>query len=161
MNREMPELQISPSSPSPLYPTLAQLAPLPPAGNIASTALRRGKKLITANKLLVALEGAHLRSIAEDAGSSLAFGAAVGGSAPVISLVRDAVGSGGSVSVRGILNGTSNFVLTLLERGATYEAALSAARERGLAEADCSRDLDGRDSADKIAIIAWEAFGIA
>jgi homoserine dehydrogenase len=62
--------------------------------------------------------------------------------------------------VRGILNGTSNFVISHLERGATLEDALKAARDCGLAEADFSRDLDGRDAAAKLSIIAWIAFGI-
>lgn len=132
-----------------------------PACEIALSALRRGKSLVTANKLLVALAGSRLRSVASQGGGSLDFGAAVGGSAPVISAVRDALGAGAPRSIRGILNGTSNLVLTLLERGESYENALAEARCRGLAEADCSRDLDGRDSTDKLRILAWEAFGIA
>jgi Homoserine dehydrogenase len=70
------------------------------------------------------------------------------------------VGASTPLSVRGILNGTSNYVITLLERGASLETAIASARERGLAEADCSRDLDGRDAAAKLAIIAWITFGI-
>jgi homoserine dehydrogenase len=131
-----------------------------PARTIASAALRRGTKVITANKELVASHGASLSALAREHGASLDFGAAVGGSAPVISTLRDLVGASTPLSVRGILNGTSNYVISLLERGASLDAALASASERGLAEADCTRDLDGRDAAAKLAIIAWIAFGI-
>jgi homoserine dehydrogenase len=131
-----------------------------PARTIASDGLRRGKKVITANKELIALHGDSLSALATENRVGLDFGAAVGGSAPVISTLRDLVGASAPRSVRGILNGTSNYVITLLERGATLETALASARERGLAESDCSRDLDGRDAASKLAIIAWITFGI-
>ena len=126
-----------------------------PAQTIAATALRSGRKFITANKELIAGAGDRLCRLAKETGTSLDFGAAVGASAPVISTLRDLLGASPPRSVRGILNGTSNFVITELDR------ALAAARERGLAEADCSRDLDGRDAAAKLAISAWIAFGIA
>jgi homoserine dehydrogenase len=131
-----------------------------PARTIASSALSSGTKVITSNKELVASHGDFLSALASENRVGLDFGAAVGGSAPVISTLRDLVGASTPLSVRGILNGTSNYVITLLERGASLEAALAAARERGLAEADCSRDLDGRDAAAKLAIISWIAFGI-
>jgi homoserine dehydrogenase len=131
-----------------------------PARTIASDALRRGKKVITANKELVASHGETLSALAVENRTGLDFGAAVRGSAPVISTLRDLVGASTPLSVRGILNGTSNYVISLLERGESLEAAITSARKRGLAEADCSRDLDGRDAADKLAIIAWITFGI-
>ncbi len=131
-----------------------------PARTIAISALRRGRKLITANKELIAAYGESLDELANLHRTGLDFGAAVGGSAPVISTLRDLVGASAPRSVRGILNGTSNFVITQLERGATLESALESACNRGLAEADCTRDLDGRDAAAKLAIIAWIAFGI-
>lgn len=131
-----------------------------PAQTIASDALRRGKKLITANKELVASHGETLSALASENSVGLDFGAAVGGSAPVISTLRDLIGASTPNSVRGILNGTSNYVITLLERGESLESALASARERGLAEADCSRDLDGQDAAAKLAIIAWITFGV-
>jgi homoserine dehydrogenase len=131
-----------------------------PARTIASSALRRGTKVITANKELVASHGDTLSALALANETGLDFGAAVGGSAPVISTLRDLVGAATPTSVRGILNGTSNYVISLLERGKSLDAALASARERGLAEADCSRDLDGRDAAAKLAIIAWITFGI-
>jgi homoserine dehydrogenase len=132
-----------------------------PAQTIASAALRRGRKFITANKELIAGAGDRLCHLARETGTSLDFGAAVGASAPVISTLRDLLGASPPRSVRGILNGTSNFVITELERGVALDRALATARERGLAESDCSRDLDGRDAAAKLAITAWVAFGIA
>jgi len=131
-----------------------------PARTIAISALRRGRKLITANKELIAVHGESLDELANLHRTGLDFGAAVGGSAPVISTLRDLVGASAPHSVRGILNGTSNFVITQLERGVTLESALESACSRGLAEADCSRDLDGSDAAAKLSIIAWIAFGI-
>lgn len=131
-----------------------------PALTIARTALQRGQTLISANKELIALHGEELADLATLNHGALDFGAAVGGSVPVISTLRDLVGTTPPISVRGILNGTSNFVITQLERGVSLEAALSAARQRGLAEADCARDLDGSDAAAKLSIIAWIAFGI-
>jgi homoserine dehydrogenase len=131
-----------------------------PARTIACAALTRGTKVVTANKELVASHGHTLSALAREHDTSLDFGAAVGGSAPVISTLRDLVGASTPLSVRGILNGTSNYVISLLELGASLDGALASARERGLAEADCARDLDGRDAAAKLAIIAWIAFGI-
>jgi homoserine dehydrogenase len=131
-----------------------------PARTIAYSALKRGKKVITANKELVASYGDTLSDLANENETGLDFGAAVGGSAPVISTLRDLIGTSTPRSVRGILNGTSNFVITQLERGVSLEAALASARQRGLAEADCTRDLDGSDAAAKLAIVAWIAFGI-
>jgi homoserine dehydrogenase len=131
-----------------------------PARTIAYSALKRGKKVITANKELVASYGDTLSDLANENETGLDFGAAVGGSAPVISTLRDLIGTTTPRSVRGILNGTSNFVITQLERGVSLEAALASARQRGLAEADCTRDLDGSDAAAKLAIVAWIAFGI-
>src|SRR4051812_33372727 len=98
-----------------------------PARTIASTALTRGTKFITANKELVASHGDTLSALALENETGLDFGAAVGGSAPVISTLRDLVGAATPKSVRGILNGTSNYVISLLERGANLEVALASA----------------------------------
>src|SRR5207253_7452372 len=93
-----------------------------PARTIACSALRRGKKVITANKELVASHGSTLSALALENETGLDFGAAVGGSAPVISTLRDLVGACTPLSVRGILNGTSNYVITLLESGAVRKS---------------------------------------
>jgi homoserine dehydrogenase len=131
------------------------------ASDIARSALSRGKSFVTANKQLVAAAGPELAALAQRKSAALDFGAAVGGSAPVISLLRDLLGTATPASVRGILNGTSNYILTHVENGMSFDDALDAARRAGLAEADCSRDLDGRDAAAKLAIICWLSYGIA
>lgn len=133
---------------------------LDPAARIARSALTRGIHLVTANKAVVAAHGGELAALAHASGATFRFDAAVGGGVPVLRVLTDALGGRLPRSVRGILNGTSNFVLTKLEEGATLEEALRNARARGFAEADASRDLDGRDAADKLAIVAWTAFGI-
>lgn len=130
------------------------------AGAIARAALSRGTRLITANKELVASAGASLAALGRGAGATLDFGAAVGGSVPVISTLRDLLGTARPAYVRGILNGTSNYVLSQLERGCDYPEALAAACRRGLAEADCTRDMDGSDTAAKLAIVTWVGFGV-
>jgi homoserine dehydrogenase len=131
------------------------------ASEIARASLERGRRFVTSNKELIASEGDALASLARQKSAALDFGASVGGSAPVIALLRDLLGSSTPRSVRGILNGTSNYVLTQIERGCTIADAIEKARVRGLAEADCSRDLDGRDVAAKLAIVTWMSFGIA
>lgn len=131
------------------------------AGMIANVLLKRGKKFITANKELIASAGPDLQAIAQEASGSLDFGASVGGSAPVVSLVRDLLGTTAPSRVRGILNGTSNFLLSQMEGGLSFEGALASAQRRGFAESDPSRDLDGRDAAAKLGIICWICYGIA
>ena len=136
------------------------LGGLEPARGIAAAALGSGKRFVTANKELIAASGADLAAAAGAGGGALDFEAAVGGSVPVIRTVRDAIGGATPKSLRGILNGTSNFILSKLEERPDFDAALEAARAAGLAEADVSRDLDGRDSEAKLRILAWLAFGI-
>ena len=134
---------------------------LDPARRIAWSTLSRGRELVTANKELLAECGTELAALAAREGTALRYDAAVGGGVPVLRLLDDALGAGTPSRVRGILNGTSNYVLTQLEDGAALESALRSARAAGFAEADASRDLDGRDAAAKIALVAWAAFGIA
>ncbi|MEP6989563.1 MAG: homoserine dehydrogenase, partial [bacterium] len=134
---------------------------LDPARHIAVTVLGRSQRLVTANKELLAAHGSELSALAQQRGTTLRYDAAVGGGVPILRVLNESLGAGGATRVRGILNGTSNFVLTRLEQGASLDAALDDARRCGFAEADVSRDLDGRDAADKLALIAWTAFGIA
>jgi homoserine dehydrogenase len=134
---------------------------LDPARRIAESVLRRGHDLVTANKELLAAHGSALTALARGHRTSLRYDAAVGGGVPVLRLLDDALGAGTPTAVRGILNGTTNFVLTRLERGASLEDALREARAAGFADADASRDLDGRDAAAKLSLVAWAAFGIA
>jgi len=130
------------------------------AGRIAEHVLARGGRLVTANKALLAARGSRLAALAQQSGGWLGFEAAVGGGVPVVRALRSSLAGLPIRSIRGILNGTANFVLTRLEGGASLAAALAEARRRGLAEADPSRDLDGRDVAEKLAILAWVAWGI-
>ena len=118
---------------------------------------------MTANKALLRAHGSALAALARaqsSRGAALRFEAAVGGGVPVVRLLRDALAGHGVLSIRGVLNGTTNFILTRLEDGESYPDALLAARRAGFAEADPSRDLNGTDAADKIAVLAWLAFGV-
>jgi len=137
------------------------LGGIEPAKTIAQHTLSRGGTFITANKALVAVFGADLERLARQHQGTFRFDATVGAGVPAIRLLESSLGGDRPRAVRGILNGTSNFVLTLLEQGASFETALAEARRRGFAEADVSRDLDGRDAADKVAILAWRAFGLS
>lgn len=133
------------------------------AGRIARTTLARGRTLITANKALLRAEGPALARLAEThagAGASLEFEAAVGGAVPVVRAVREGLAGHGVTAIRGVLNGTTNYILSRVERGASFKDALRSAQEAGFAEADPARDLLGIDSAEKIAVLAWLAFGI-
>ena len=131
-----------------------------PALRIAEATLQRGARFITANKALIATHGVQLQRVAARSRTQLQFEAAVGASVPVIRVLRDALGTARPSGIRGILNGTSNFVLTQLEQGVPLADAITEAQRRGLAEADYSRDLDGRDVEDKVAILAWLAYGV-
>ena len=111
-------------------------------------ALEVGSDVVTANKALLAAHGRDLLRHARLLGRRLLSSASVGGSAPVVERAA------GAISVRGVLNGTANSVLERLAAGESLEAALDAARALGLAEADASRDLDGRDGADKAQVLA-------
>lgn len=130
---------------------------LEPAAAIAASARARGLPFVTANKTLIAARGESLN--AETGRFGLWFEAAVAGGVPVVRVLRDYLSTGAVRRVRGVLNGTCNYVLTRIERGDSFGVALDEARRRGFAEADCTRDLDGRDAADKVAILAWLAFG--
>lgn len=130
-----------------------------PALAIARAALRSGRRLVTANKALVAAHGPELAALARRHGGRLDFESAAGGGIPVVRALREPLSLTGIQAVRGILNGTTNYVLSRLEDGWTFADALADAQARGFAEADPSRDLSGEDAADKLRILAWLAFG--
>jgi homoserine dehydrogenase len=121
-------------------------------------ALSSGSHVVTANKAVLAAHGEELAAAAHAVGRELLSSAAVGGSAPVLERLRGGV-RGGRVLHRltGVLNGTTNFVLEALATGMELDLALEAARRRGLAERDASRDLEGHDAADKLAVLAAHA----
>ena len=127
---------------------------------LAEATLSRGKALVTANKALLAVHGAALSALAEQRNAPLLFEAAVAGGIPAIKAVREGLAANRISRVMGILNGTCNFILTMMrERGREFAEALHEAQKLGYAEADPSTDVDGVDAAHKLAILAALAFG--
>ncbi|MDQ3558107.1 MAG: homoserine dehydrogenase, partial [Pseudomonadota bacterium] len=124
-----------------------------------NAALQTGKGVVTANKALLAAHGMDLARLAEARGAPLAFEAAVGGGIPIIKTLREALAGNRLTRITGILNGTCNFILTRMEEGMAYPAALREAQALGYAEADPSFDVEGFDTADKLAILTSVAFG--
>jgi homoserine dehydrogenase len=132
------------------------------AFEITRKVLEAGKPVVNANKALIATRGSELFSIARKNNTCMAFEASVCGGVPVIAALRDGLASNRISSVLGIVNGTSNYVLTKMTRESwTYEHALGDAQKRGYAEADPTLDVEGIDSAHKIAILSRIAFGVA
>jgi len=130
------------------------------AKELILTALEKGKYVVTANKHLLALEGREIFRKARESGLRIGFEASVGGGIPVIKALREGLVGNRVSTVYGILNGTTNYILTrMLEGGLEFETALEEARGKGYAEADPSLDIDGWDAAHKINILASLAFG--
>jgi len=121
--------------------------------------LGAGKPVVTANKQLVAQHGAELFAAAADAGVQLRFEASVCAAIPVIKVLREALVVSNVHRVLGIVNGTTNFILTEMEGGSTFGEALAEAQRLGYAEADPTDDVSGADAAAKMAILATVAFG--
>ena len=125
-------------------------------------ALTAGKHVVTANKALLAQHGAEVFECARKHERTVAFEASVAGGVPIIAAVSQSLAANQITSIQGILNGTSNFILTAMaEQGQCYEDALREAQKLGYAEADPTLDVDGGDAAHKLAILAQIAFGIA
>jgi homoserine dehydrogenase len=124
--------------------------------------LEAGKDVVTANKALLATHGVEVFDAARRHGRAIAFEASVAGGIPIIAALAQSLSGNQILSVQGILNGTSNFILTgMTEHGHTYAEALQEAQNRGYAEADPTLDVDGTDAAHKLAILAQIAFGMA
>jgi len=123
------------------------------ARELVERALSLGVDVVTANKALVAGRGPYLRRLARARGATLSFSATVGGSLPVLERLTRRP-SRDLVALRGVLNGTTNFVLDALAQGDSPARAVERARALGLAEGDAERDLSGRDAADKLAVVA-------
>jgi homoserine dehydrogenase len=132
---------------------------LSPAGEYVRELLRGGKPVVSANKQLVAREGADLFAIASAAGVQLRFEASVCAAVPVVKVLRESLVAENVHRILGIVNGTTNFVLSRMERGGTYAEALGEAQSLGYAEADPTDDVTGADAAAKMAILATVAFG--
>jgi len=130
------------------------------AERLVRTALEAKKHVVTANKALLAERGAALFELAAANGCDLYFEAAVAGAIPVIRVIRESLASDHIRSVRGIINGTSNYILSsMANEGAAFADALEAAQEAGFAEADPTLDITGGDAGHKLALIAGLAFG--
>ena len=131
-----------------------------PARELITTALRGGKPVVTANKELLANVGVELYATADEAGVDLLFEAAVAGGIPLVRALRESLRGEPIHRVMGIVNGTTNFILTKMsEEGAAYGEALSEAQRLGFAERDPTADVEGFDAGAKAAIMATIAFG--
>jgi homoserine dehydrogenase len=131
-----------------------------PARDVILAALRQGKPVVTANKELLAKQGVDMFAAADEAGTDLLFEAAVAGGIPFIRPLRESLRGEPIRRVMGIVNGTTNFILTkMTEDGADYAAVLAEAQRLGYAEADPTADVEAFDAAAKCAIIASIAFG--
>jgi homoserine dehydrogenase len=132
---------------------------LEPARSYILAAMRAGKHVVTANKQVLAEHGEELYEAAREAGVQLRFEAAVGGVVPVIRVIHETLAAAHIERVHGIVNGTTNFILTEMTRaGMSYEEALAQAQQLGFAEADPTDDVTGKDAAAKMAILARLAF---
>jgi len=130
-----------------------------PARTLLLQALRRGASVVTANKALLAEHGPELYGAADDAGVDLYFEASVAGAIPLLRPLRESLAGDNVTRVLGIVNGTTNYILTRMsESGASFAAALAEAQSLGYAEADPTADVEGYDAAAKAAILAGLAF---
>jgi homoserine dehydrogenase len=133
---------------------------LEPARSLILLAIQHGKHVVTANKAAIARFGEEIFGAAEKAGVYVLLEAAVGGGIPVIEPLKQSLCANRILSVTGIVNGTTNYILTRMQNeGADFDAVLSDAQALGYAEADPTADVDGLDAADKLAILASLAFG--
>ena len=131
------------------------------AKNLTLRAFENGKSVVTANKALICEHGEELFSAAENAGVRYAFEASVAGGIPIIKVLRESLVANEFPLIYGILNGTSNYILTRMEtEGASFDEVLSDARDLGYVEADESLDLDGVDAAHKAVILSYLAHGM-
>ena len=133
-----------------------------PAPSLVEESLKAGKHVVTANKAMMARHGAKLALLAEEKNLALKFEAAVAGGIPIVKSLRESLMVYGVSAVRGILNGTCNYILTQMEStGRPFEDVLKDAQALGYAEADPTLDVGGGDTAHKLALLAGLAFGVA
>jgi len=132
-----------------------------PARTLVLDAIRAGKHVVTANKALLALHGNEIFAAASAAGVMVAFEAAVAGGIPIIKAVREGLTANRIEWIAGIINGTSNYILSEMRaKGSSFDATLRQAQALGLAEADPTFDIEGIDAAHKLAILSSIAFGV-
>jgi len=128
------------------------------AAELVEAAIAAGKHVVTANKDLLATQGPRLAALAAERGVTLHYEAAVGGAIPIVRALRESLAGEDVLEVGGVLNGTTNFILSEMTRGATYAGALAEAQRLGYAEADPTSDVEGIDAAHKLAILMQLAF---
>ena len=132
-----------------------------PARELVMSAIGAGKHVVTANKALLALHGNEIFAAAHARGVMVAFEGAVAGGIPIIKALREGLTANRIEWIAGIINGTSNFILsTMRDTGASFDAVLAEAQKRGYAEADPTFDVEGIDAAHKLTIMAAIAFGV-
>jgi len=134
------------------------LGGLDPAAGIITAALSRGIDVVTANKAVIARDGGELHGLAWRRGVELRYSASVGGALPALEVVRRIASQSPIRSIRGVLNGTTNFILDRLGSGRSFREALAEAQANGFAEADPSNDLNGRDAGAKLTLLVRAAF---
>lgn len=133
---------------------------LNPSFKFVSECLKKGKSVVSSNKELVAEKGLELMKIAAESGAMFEFEASVGGGIPVIRAITDSLNSNEITDIAGIINGTTNFILTkMVNEGASYADVLKTAQELGYAEKDPTADVEGIDAGRKICILSALAFG--
>jgi homoserine dehydrogenase len=131
-----------------------------PARTLVAAALGSGKAVVTANKHVLAHHGPELEGLARRTGTALRFEAAVGGGIPVLGPLAADLAANRITAVRGIVNGTTNYILTAMtDEGRGYDEVLAAAQAAGYAEADPTGDVEGHDAVNKLVILARLAFG--
>jgi len=130
-----------------------------PARTLIAAALAAGKPVVTANKHVLAHHGPELEAIARRSTATLRFEASVGGGIPVLGPLAADLASNDVERVRGIVNGTTNYILGQMDEGASYADALAEAQRAGYAEADPTADVEGLDAVNKLVILARLAFG--
>ena len=132
-----------------------------PAHTLIAAALAAGKAVVSANKHVIAHHGPELEAIARRTGAALRFEAAVGGGVPVLGPLATELAANRVTAVRGIVNGTTNYILSAMsDEGREYADVLAAAQAAGYAEADPSGDVEGHDAVNKLVILARLAFGV-
>lgn len=132
-----------------------------PAKTFVIDALKKGKRVVTANKALLAVHGDEIFKVADETGNDIGFEASVGGGIPVIKALKEGLAANNLKTIDAIINGTANYILTeMTNKGLDFTPVLKSAQELGYAEADPTFDIEGVDSAHKLAILTSLAFGI-
>src|SRR5262245_60843092 len=132
-----------------------------PAKGLLLQAMSRGKHIVTANKALLAVHGAEIHAAAKRAGVMVGFEGSVGGGIPVVKALKESLAANRILSIYGIINGTSNYILTkMTDEGRPFDEVLREAQRAGYAEADPTFDVGGIDTAHKLAILVNLAFGM-